>query len=170
MRQMDYYHLVHIDTIVDIPIYSGGLGVLAGDTLKSAADLKLPLIWAFAVATVGSLFSADAWNNVTFLGEEVRDAERNVPRALVYGTGLVTTLYVLANVGYLNALPLSGIASAPGGPEAPLFLLNPATGRQRLLGKLGPGPGLTVSPDGKTILFARIVGGGHDLMMIENFR
>src|SRR5512143_148448 len=39
MRQMDYYHLVHIDTVVDIPIYSGGLGVLAGDTLKSAADL-----------------------------------------------------------------------------------------------------------------------------------
>jgi starch phosphorylase len=44
MRQMDYYHSVHIDTLVDIPIYSGGLGVLAGDTLKSAADLKLPLL------------------------------------------------------------------------------------------------------------------------------
>ena len=81
--------------------------------LPAAADLKVPLLWAFAVATVGSLFSADAWNNVTFLGEEVRDAERNVPRALVYGNGLVTTLYVLANVGYLNALPLSGIAGAP---------------------------------------------------------
>ena len=44
MRQMDYYHFIHIDTLVDIPIYSGGLGVLAGDTLKSAADLKLPLL------------------------------------------------------------------------------------------------------------------------------
>ncbi len=85
--------------------------------LPAASDLRLPLIWAFAVATVGSLFSADAWNNVTFLGEEVRDAERNVPRALVYGTGLVTTLYVLANVGYLNALPLSGIASRSRGPR-----------------------------------------------------
>ena len=82
-------------------------------TLPDPSALKLPLIWAFAVATVGSLFSADAWNNVTFLGEEVRDAETNVPKALVYGTGLVTTLYVLANVGYLRALPLSGIASAP---------------------------------------------------------
>ncbi len=81
--------------------------------LPAAGDLKIPLIWAFAVATVGSLFSADAWNNVTFLGEEVRDAETNVPKALVYGTGLVTLLYVLANVGYLSALPLSGIASAP---------------------------------------------------------
>jgi APA family basic amino acid/polyamine antiporter len=81
--------------------------------LPDASDLKVPLVWAFAVATVGSLFSADAWNNVTFLSEEVRDAERNVPKALVYGTGLVTLLYVLANVGYLNALPLSGIAGAP---------------------------------------------------------
>jgi APA family basic amino acid/polyamine antiporter len=81
--------------------------------LPAASELKLPLIWAFAVATVGSLFSADAWNNVTFLGEEVRDAETNVPKALVFGTGLVTILYVLANVGYLNALPLAGIASAP---------------------------------------------------------
>ncbi len=81
--------------------------------LPAAGDLKIPLLWAFAVATVGSLFSADAWNNVTFLGEEVRDAERNVPKALVYGTGLVTLLYVLTNIGYLNALPLPGIAGAP---------------------------------------------------------
>ena len=81
--------------------------------LPAASDLKLPLLWAFAVATVGSLFSADAWNNVTFLGGEVRNAETNVPKALIYGTGLVTLLYVLANVGYLNALPLSGIAGAP---------------------------------------------------------
>jgi basic amino acid/polyamine antiporter, APA family len=81
--------------------------------LPAAGDLKIPLLWAFAVATVGSLFSADAWNNVTFLGEEVREAERNVPRALVFGTGLVTTLYVLAAIGYLNALPLAGIAGAP---------------------------------------------------------
>jgi APA family basic amino acid/polyamine antiporter len=78
----------------------------------AAGDLKIPLLWAFAVATVGSLFSADAWNNVTFLGEEVRDAETNVPKALVYGTGLVTLLYVLANIGYLNVLPLQGIAGA----------------------------------------------------------
>ncbi|MEK6557235.1 MAG: hypothetical protein AABZ14_02930, partial [Candidatus Margulisiibacteriota bacterium] len=44
LRHMDYYHTVSIDTLVDIPIYSGGLGVLAGDTLKSSADLKLPLL------------------------------------------------------------------------------------------------------------------------------
>ncbi len=90
-------------------------GQLAGVSwaLPAAGDLRIPLMWAFAVATVGSLFSADAWNNVTFLAEEVKDAETNVPKALVYGTGLVTLLYVLANVGYLNVLPLQGIAGAP---------------------------------------------------------
>ena len=81
--------------------------------LPAASDLAMPLLWAFAVATVGSLFAADSWNNVTFLGEEVRDAEHNVPTALVFGTGLVTLLYTLTNVGYLNVLPLSGIAAAP---------------------------------------------------------
>lgn len=44
MRSMDYFHLVKMNSLVDLPIYSGGLGVLAGDTLKSVADLKLPLL------------------------------------------------------------------------------------------------------------------------------
>ena len=59
-----------------------------------------------------------------------------------------------------------------GLPDKPLFLRDPATGDGRLLGKLdrSEGAGLTVSPDGKTILFAKIVGEGSDLMMIENFR
>jgi APA family basic amino acid/polyamine antiporter len=95
-------------------LFTAGSGLATTSwALPDPSALKLPLIWAFAVATVGSLFSADAWNNVTFLGEEVRDAETNVPKALVFGTGLVTILYVLANVGYLAALPLAGIASAP---------------------------------------------------------
>ncbi|MFI5181732.1 MAG: APC family permease [Thermoanaerobaculia bacterium] len=81
--------------------------------LPAAKDLAIPLLWAFAIATVGSLFAADSWNNVTFLGEEVRDAEHNVPKALVYGTGLVTLLYTLTNVGYLNVLSLDAIATAP---------------------------------------------------------
>ncbi|MGE5344582.1 MAG: APC family permease [Acidithiobacillales bacterium] len=81
-------------------------------SLPASRELAIPLLWAFAIATVGSLFASDAWNNVTFLGEEVRDAEHNVPKALVFGTGLVTLLYALTNVGYLSALPLGGIASA----------------------------------------------------------
>ncbi len=66
-----------------------------------------------AVAQVGSLFSSDAWNNVTFTAGEVRNPKRNLPLALAMGTGAVTLLYVLANVVYLNVLPLSGIQHAP---------------------------------------------------------
>jgi Tol biopolymer transport system component len=53
----------------------------------------------------------------------------------------------------------------------PLYLLDPATGRDRLLGKVEwPLGGLTVSPDGKTILYTKLGGEGSDLMMIEDFR
>jgi APA family basic amino acid/polyamine antiporter len=65
---------------------------------------------AFGTALVGSLFSSDAWNNVTFAAAEVQNPRRNLPLALVLGTGLVTVLYVLANVGYLTVLPLHGTA------------------------------------------------------------
>jgi APA family basic amino acid/polyamine antiporter len=65
----------------------------------------LPIIGA---AMVGSLFSADAWNNVTFAAAEVRNPTKNLPRALALGTGLVCGLYVLANVAYLNILPFYG--------------------------------------------------------------
>ena len=61
-----------------------------------------------AVAQVGSLFSADAWNNVTFTAGEVKNPSRNLPLSLAMGTGVVILLYVLCNVIYLNVLPLDG--------------------------------------------------------------
>jgi APA family basic amino acid/polyamine antiporter len=61
-----------------------------------------------AVAQVGSLFSADAWNNVTFTAGEVKNPSRNLPLSLALGTGIVIALYVACNVIYLNTLPLSG--------------------------------------------------------------
>jgi APA family basic amino acid/polyamine antiporter len=64
---------------------------------------------AFGSALVGSLFASDAWNNVTFAAAEVHSPQRNLPRALIYGTGLVCILYLLANVAYLNVLPLHGV-------------------------------------------------------------
>ena len=67
------------------------------------------LVVAFGSALVGSLFSSDAWNNVTFAAAEVHSPQRNLPRALIYGTGLVCLLYLLANVAYLNVLPMKGI-------------------------------------------------------------
>jgi len=57
---------------------------------------------------VGSLFSSDAWNNVTFAAAEVQNPTRNLPRALAIGTGTVSLLYILANVAYLNMLPFAG--------------------------------------------------------------
>ena len=66
-------------------------------------------IIVFGSALVGSLFSSDAWNNVTFAAAEVHNPQRNLPRALIYGTGLVSILYILANVSYLNVLPMHGV-------------------------------------------------------------
>jgi APA family basic amino acid/polyamine antiporter len=61
-----------------------------------------------AVVQVGSLFSADAWNNVTFTAGEVKNPRRNLPLALILGTGTVLALYVAANFVYLSVLPLLG--------------------------------------------------------------
>ena len=80
--------------------------------LSAAAGL-LGLLVALGVAQVGSLFSSDAWNNLTFAAGEVKDPRRTIPRALALGTGLVIGLYVLANVAYLVTLPLDAIKTAP---------------------------------------------------------
>src|SRR5262245_41032987 len=61
------------------------------------------LFVAICVSQTGSLFSADAWNNITFTAGEVREPRRNIPLSLAIGTGLVILLYVLANVAYLIA-------------------------------------------------------------------
>ena len=61
-----------------------------------------------AVVQVGSLFSADAWNNITFTAGEVKNPKRNIPLSLVLGTGFVLTVYVLATLGYLMVLPMHG--------------------------------------------------------------
>jgi APA family basic amino acid/polyamine antiporter len=68
---------------------------------------------ALCVAQVGSLFSADAWNNITFIAGEVKEPRRNIPLALAFGTAIVISLYVLANVGYLVTLPFDAIQHAP---------------------------------------------------------
>jgi APA family basic amino acid/polyamine antiporter len=63
-----------------------------------------------AVAQVGSLFSADAWNNVTFTAGEVKNPSRNLPLSLAVGAGTVIALYIAANFVYLCVLPLAGDA------------------------------------------------------------
>lgn len=80
------------------------------------------LVVAMCVAQVGSLFSSDAWNNITFTAGEVRNPNRNVPLSLAFGTTLVTSLYLLANFAYLIALPLSAIQHAPSDRVASTML------------------------------------------------
>ncbi len=79
-----------------------------------SAATAFGLFVALCVSQTGSLFSADAWNNITFTAGEVKDPRRNVPLSLALGTAIVITLYLLANVAYLATLPLESIQQAPG--------------------------------------------------------
>ena len=91
--------------------HNAGLGALhpvqvgAGGAVVLVSTLTI-----LAVAQVGSLFSADAWNNITFTAGEVINPKRNLPLSLAIGTGIVISLYIGCNIIYLNVLPLMGTA------------------------------------------------------------
>ncbi|MFZ9760942.1 MAG: APC family permease [Candidatus Kapaibacteriota bacterium] len=76
-----------------------------GTTIDLAGAI---LIAMFGTAMVGSIFSSDAWNNITFTAGEVREPSRNIPLSLAIGTGIVTLLYILANIAYMHVLPVIG--------------------------------------------------------------
>ncbi|HEY7403708.1 MAG TPA: amino acid permease [Candidatus Angelobacter sp.] len=102
------------------------------------------ILTILAVAQVGSLFSADAWNNVTFTAGEVKNPKRNLPLALAMGTGVVILLYVAANFIYLMHLPFDG--SMSGGDAVARGIKYATSDRvgtaalQQMFG--GPGAGL----------------------------
>ena len=84
--------------------------------LFSPVDIKhaiyfLPVLGA---AMVGSLFSSESWNNITFTAGEVINPKKNIPLSLLIGVLSVTIIYLLVNISYLCVLPLSGIQHAPG--------------------------------------------------------
>jgi len=88
----------------------GGLqDVGAGLTAATAFGLFVGI----CVAQTNSLFSADAWNNITFIAGEVKEPRRNISLSLAFGTLLVIGLYLLANVAYLATLPFASIQNAP---------------------------------------------------------
>jgi APA family basic amino acid/polyamine antiporter len=116
-----------------------GIGIWMGMNMEGSAShftpvlpdkITLATVGIFFAALVGSLFSADAWNNVTFAAAEVKNAERNLPRALLIGTGLVMLLYFLANVAYMAVLSFSEIINAPEQRVATLMM-------QKILGQPG---------------------------------
>ena len=88
----------------------GGLQEVGAGLTAAAA---FGLFVGICVAQTNSLFSADAWNNITFTAGEVKDPRRNVPLSLAFGTFLVIGLYLLANVAYLMTLPFAAIQNAP---------------------------------------------------------
>ena len=84
-------------------------GVGHGLTAASAFGLFV----AICVSQTNSLFSADAWNNITFTAGEVKNPKRNIPLSLAFGTFLVIGLYLLANVAFLVTLPFEAIQTVP---------------------------------------------------------
>ncbi|MFY8003478.1 MAG: APC family permease, partial [Chitinophagaceae bacterium] len=75
-------------------------------------------VGALASAMVGSIFSSDAWNNVTFIAGEIKNPQKNIGLSLILGTALVTIIYVSCNLMYLSVLPVNDIAFAPQGRVA----------------------------------------------------
>lgn len=93
--------------------WAGAATIHPLDAANPAANYTLlAALGAVAAAMVGSIFSSDSWNNVTFIAGEIRNPKRNIGLALFLGTFLVTALYVTANLMYLSVLPLQEIATA----------------------------------------------------------
>jgi basic amino acid/polyamine antiporter, APA family len=84
--------------------------------------ITLAVIGVFGAAMTGSLFSADAWNNITFTAGEVKNPQRNLPLSLALGTSTVILLYFLANVAYIYVLPIEKIQTAENDRVATLLL------------------------------------------------
>ena len=75
--------------------------------------IGMAVLGAIAASMVGSIFSSDSWNNVTFIAGEIRDPKRNIGLSLFLGTVIVTIIYVAANLMYISVLPLQEVAFAP---------------------------------------------------------
>jgi len=96
-----------------VPIEPGAAFLRGWIPTVTAASGFFGMIVAYGVAQTGSLFSADAWNNIGFTAAEVKNPKRDVALSMAFGTCIVITLYCLANLAYLFVLPLVQIQTAP---------------------------------------------------------
>jgi len=87
------------------------MNTIKGDTTTPVVGVAL--LGAIAASMVGSIFSSDAWNNVTFIAGEIKNPKRNIGLSLFLGTLIVTVIYIAANLMYISVLPLHDIANAP---------------------------------------------------------
>ncbi|MGC2764279.1 MAG: amino acid permease [Candidatus Acidiferrum sp.] len=107
-------NFTHLWAIRGANAISPGVGFLRGILpTVTAASGWYGLLLALAVSQVGSLFSADAWNNIGFTAAEVKNPKRDVALSMAFGTIIVISLYCLANLAYVCALPLHQIQNAP---------------------------------------------------------
>ena len=100
--------------------WSTGFSALQNTGIKNEAGALTPGAWlpisgaalmgAIAASMVGSIFSSDAWNNVTFIAGEMKNPQRNIGLSLLLGTMIVTIIYVSANLMYLHVLPIDQLA------------------------------------------------------------
>jgi len=86
--------------------------IIASDN-STTPIFGVAILGAIAASMVGSIFSSDAWNNVTFIAGEIKNPKRNIGLSLFLGTLIVTVIYISANLMYLSVLPLNEIANAP---------------------------------------------------------
>jgi len=107
-------NFLHLWVVRNAQPLEPGLGFLRGVLpAVTAGSGFFGLLVAYSVAQVGSLFSADAWNNIGFTAAEVKNPKRDVALSMALGTTIVITLYCLANLAYLCTLTLSQIQNAP---------------------------------------------------------
>jgi APA family basic amino acid/polyamine antiporter len=103
--------------VAGIAVIIAGVFLLAPGVSWSelSANLRTPnltLVQAFGAAMLAALWAYDGWNNMPMSAGEIRDPQRNVPRALIYGMAVVLAVYGLTNLAYFHALPVSDIAAA----------------------------------------------------------
>ncbi len=122
--------------VVCLGLWFGFSGETPGTGAVNFATNWPAFSWAevgtFFTAMTGAAFAADAWNNITFTAGEVREPQRNLPRALLLGTGVVLALYLLANIAYVAGLGMPSIANAPQGRVGTELMA-------RLFGPIGAG-------------------------------
>ena len=117
--------------------------------IQNGMSIKLvgmSLIAGLATAMVGSLFSSDAWNNITFAAGEIINPRRNIPLSLFLGTLAVTVLYLLTNYVYIQSLPLRGNPAGTTVFERGIsFALNDRLGTASMSGILGESAGFIMA-------------------------
>jgi APA family basic amino acid/polyamine antiporter len=84
-----------------------------GTIVSTEKIAGIGIVFAIGLAMIGSLFSSDAWNNISFAGDEVVNPSKTLVRSLAIGTGLVTLIYIVVNFVYLSVLPLNEIQTSP---------------------------------------------------------